>query len=104
MTLSNSDKKQLRGIGHRLKPVVTIAARGLTDNVLEEIDRALRDHELIKIRLAVGDRQKKTAAVERICRELGAETVQQIGHVLLLYRKAVKRNLRLSNLIRHTSG
>ena len=59
MTTSNEDKKYLRRLGHNLKPVVTIAAKGLTEPVCAEIERALADHELIKIKLAVGDRAAK---------------------------------------------
>ena len=59
MTSSNEDKKHLRRLGHNLKPVVTIAAKGLSENVGAELDRALNDHELIKVKLAVGDRLAK---------------------------------------------
>ena len=63
------DFKQLRAIGHKLKPVVTIAGKGLSENVLVEIDRALADHEFIKIKLAVGGRNERTnlEVVETIC-------------------------------------
>lgn len=97
MTLSNNDKKHLRRLGHNLNPVVTVAGNGLSDNVLTEIDRALNDHELIKVKLAVGDNEAKQQA---ICEKLRAEVVQSIGHIVLLLRKADKPNPRLSNLLR----
>ena len=50
MTSSNADKKYLRQLGHNLKPVVTIASKGLTESVQLEIERALNDHELIKLK------------------------------------------------------
>ena len=59
MTTSSADKKYLRSLGHRLKPVVTVAGNGLTETVLAELNRALGDHELIKVKLAVGDRAAK---------------------------------------------
>lgn len=93
-------KKYLRSIGHKLKPVVTVAGKGLTDNVVAEIDRALNDHELIKIKLAVGERELKKLAINEICSRLKAENVQTIGHILLLYRPASKPDPRLSNLLR----
>ena len=82
MTTSSADKKYLRQLGHQLNPVVIVAAKGLNENVLLEIDRALRDHELIKIKLAV------------------AQLIQSIGHIVLVYRKADKPNPKLSNLLR----
>ena len=63
MTTSPADKKYLRALGHQLKPVVTVAGNGLPKNVVTEVDRALRDHELIKIKLAVGDRDTRKAIV-----------------------------------------
>tara|TARA_R110000787_G_scaffold333_4_gene1078 strand:- start:2282 stop:2587 length:306 start_codon:yes stop_codon:yes gene_type:complete len=100
MTLLNTDKKHLRRIGHNLKPVVTVASKGLSANVLAEVDRALTDHELIKIRLSVGDRETKQAVSQQLCEQSGAELVQTIGHTVLLFRKAERPNPELSNLLR----
>jgi RNA-binding protein len=100
MTSSNEDKKHLRRLGHDLKPVVTIAAKGLTDNVSAELERALSDHELIKVKLAVGDREAKKAVSDKICQNFKAELVQSIGHILLIYRPAKSPNPKLSNLLR----
>ena len=58
------DIKQLRAIGHKLKPVVTVAGNGLTDAVYAELERALSDHELIKIKLAVGSREARAAVCQ----------------------------------------
>ena len=59
MTISSADKKYLRQLGHQLNPIVTVARKGLNDNVLLEIDRALSDHELIKVKVVTGDRESK---------------------------------------------
>jgi len=103
MTTSATDKKHLRRLGHNLKPVVTIATKGLTDTVNAEIDRALNDHELIKIKVAVGDRIAKKSVSEDICDSHRAELIQSIGHMLLIFRAAKKPNPKLSNLLRQQS-
>lgn len=100
MKLSNEDKKHLRRLGHNINPVVTVAGNGLSENVLAEIDRALNDHELIKVKLAVGDSAAKRQAIDTICEQLSAQVVQSIGHVVLLLKKADKPNPKLSNLLR----
>ena len=55
MNLSQSQKKQFRSIGHSLHPLVTVATKGLSETVMAEINRALFDHELIKVKFSVGD-------------------------------------------------
>lgn len=100
MTISNDDRKRFRGIGHRLRPVVTVAAKGLSATVLVEIDRALTDHELIKVKLAEADRSARRQTVADLCAQTGVEVIQQVGHVALLFRKAAKPDPRLSNLLR----
>jgi RNA-binding protein len=101
MSLSNAAKKRFRAIGHNLHPIISIAEKGLSENIKLEIDRALRDHELIKIKLVVADRDEKKSLTESICTEFKAECVQSIGHIILIYRAAKKPNERLSNLKRH---
>lgn len=97
---AHNENRRLRGIGHKLKPVVTVAGKGLTPAVLEEVDGALLRHELIKVRLAGADRETRAALAEDLCRRTGAELVQSVGNVLLLLRRSAKPDPRLSNLVR----
>ncbi|WP_241521026.1 YhbY family RNA-binding protein [Kineobactrum sediminis] len=97
---ASQDKKQLRAIGHKLKPVVTVAGNGLSDTVLQELERALTDHELIKVKLAAPDRETRAALATELCSRTGAELVQSIGNVVLVMRRAAKPDPRLSNLMR----
>jgi RNA-binding protein len=99
--LSIQERKRLRQIGHALNPVVMLGSQGLTENVIEETNRALNDHELIKIKVAGEDREARTAAINEIVEVTGAEIVQTIGKIALLYKKAAKQNPKLSNLVRH---
>lgn len=98
--LTNDEKKRFRAIGHQLKPVLQIGGKGLTEGVFEELDRALEDHELIKVKLAIMEREDRQAVVEELCRESGAQLVQSVGKTVLLHRAAKKPNPRLSNLLR----
>ncbi len=101
MPLAQDQKKRFRQIGHHLKPVVMVADKGLTKNILAELERAIEDHELIKVKLAVLDRENKQALIDAICNESGAELVQSIGKIALIYRAAKKPNPRLSNILRN---
>ncbi|WP_299774084.1 ribosome assembly RNA-binding protein YhbY [uncultured Pseudoteredinibacter sp.] len=100
MTLSADRKKQYRSLGHSLKPVVTVAGNGLSENVMMELDRALEDHELIKVKLVVADRDLRKQVIEEVCQQSRSELVQEIGKVALIYRAAKKPNAKLSNISR----
>ena len=100
MKLSPAKKKQYRALGHNLKPVVMIADKGVTEGVTKEITRALKDHELIKIKLNINEPAiRKELAIE-LCTEHKAELVQAIGKVILIFRAAKRPNPKLSNLLR----
>jgi RNA-binding protein len=87
MALTTKKRSELRAEAHKLDPVVIIGDKGLTDEVLAEIDRALKAHELIKVRAATDDREARDLWMESICGKLAAHPVQQIGKVLIVYRK-----------------
>ena len=94
------EKKSLRQIAHHLDSVILIGDQGVTSGVELETERALKDHELIKVKLAVGNSDAKQQVTEAICEKLSADVVQSIGHIVLLLRKAKKPNPKLSNLLR----
>ena len=88
VALSIHERKRLRQIGHVLNPVVMIGGQGLTDAVIEETLRALNDHELIKVKVAGEDREARTAVIDAIVEATGAEAVQKIGKIVLLYKSS----------------
>ncbi len=102
--LSIQERKRLRQIGHALNPVVMLGGQGLSENVIEEINRALNDHELIKVKVAGEDREARQAIIADIAVKTEAETVQTIGKIVLLYKKAAKQNPKLSNLVRFANA
>lgn len=100
MPLTQEQKKQYKSIGHHLKPVLMVADNGLTEGVLAEFERALSDHELIKIKLNILDREQRLQAVAELCKVGRADLVQIIGKMALVYRKNPQVNKQLSNVHR----
>ncbi|MBM7063060.1 ribosome assembly RNA-binding protein YhbY [Pseudomonas sp. UL073] len=100
MPLTQEQKKQYKSIGHHLKPVLIVAENGLTEGVLAELERALNDHELIKVQLRLPEREDRQGAIAELCSVSRAELVQTIGKMALLYRKNPKPNRNLSNISR----
>jgi RNA-binding protein len=82
-----AERKALKARAHQLEPVVRIGSKGVTEDVIAEIERALKAHELIKVRAATLDRDQRDAALASICERTRAERVQQVGKVFVLFRK-----------------
>lgn len=85
--LNSAERKALKARAHKLEPVVMIGAKGLTDEVVKEVDLALKAHELLKIRAGAMDRHERAAAFSAICERTGAQPIQHVGKVFVLYRK-----------------
>jgi RNA-binding protein len=88
--LSAKKRSELRAGAHKLHPIVIVGDKGLTDEVLAEIDRSLKAHELIKVRAMTNEREARDAWLEKICERLEAHPVQQIGKVFVIYRENPK--------------
>jgi RNA-binding protein len=86
MALSEKQKKHLRRLAHSLNPIVMLGNAGLTDGVVAELDRALTDHELVKVAARVGEREARDAALASLASRTMSELVQRIGHTGIFYR------------------
>ena len=95
LTLTPAQRKFLKSRGHGLRPVVMIGHAGLTEAVILEADRALKAHELIKLRVLGDDREAREAWLSELCKALNAAPVQHIGKLLLLYRPAEQPRIKL---------
>jgi RNA-binding protein len=82
-----AERKALKARAHKLEPVVRIGSKGVTEEVIAEIERALQAHELIKVRAGALDRDQRDAALVSICERTKAQRVQQVGKVFVLFRK-----------------
>jgi len=90
-TINAAQRSELRAKAHSLRPVVMISEKGLSATVMAEIDRALESHELIKIRVLGADRAQREEILGEICSKSGAQTVQHIGRILIIYREPRQR-------------
>ncbi len=86
--LTSQNIRKLRGLAHHLKPVLIVGQHGITDNLLNELDIVLNTHELIKVTVASMEREERHAITTVLCEKSGAELVQKIGKISVLYRPA----------------
>jgi RNA-binding protein len=98
--LAMRDRKRLRQIAHHLQPVVTVGDAGMTEPIVAETNRALTDHELIKVRVHGDDRDARTRAIDALAKACEAMVIQTIGKIVVLYRRNPEAPPRLSNLAR----
>ncbi|MCJ8312342.1 MAG: ribosome assembly RNA-binding protein YhbY [Saccharospirillaceae bacterium] len=100
MSLTQDKRKRYRSIGHNLNPVVIVSENGLTANVIDAVEQALFDHELIKVKVNVGDREDKKAIIEEIIKQTKSTLVQSIGKMILILKENPKAKEKLSNIKR----
>ncbi|MDX2168501.1 MAG: ribosome assembly RNA-binding protein YhbY [Deltaproteobacteria bacterium] len=84
--MTGKDRKYLRGLAHRLNPVVIVGQRGLSEGVVRQVDQALTDHELIKVRIGGECPATRDEAASVFGERTGCEVAGIIGRVLILYR------------------
>ncbi|MBA2078227.1 ribosome assembly RNA-binding protein YhbY [Rhodanobacter sp. PCA2] len=87
MALSPSQIRYLRSLSHGLNPVVLLGNKGASDAVVKELHQALDIHELVKVKLSGGDKDERQVQLDALLGGTGAEAVQQIGHVAVLFRR-----------------
>ena len=99
--LSRKFLKEMRAIAHNLNPIVTLGANP-SESALAELDRALSDHELIKVRVNIADRKARGQTIDDIAKSARALEVQRIGRVAVLYRANPDAKPELSNRVRQS--
>lgn len=85
----------MRGLAHKLKPVVAIGSGGFSESVKAELDQALTHHELLKLKLPALPKEDRDKLVTIVCRDTNSEFVQAIGHIIVLYRPAPEPGITL---------
>jgi RNA-binding protein len=88
--------KQLKALAHKLKPIVTVGQHGMKDSINDELAIAIDFHQLVKVKISVGDRDVRDTLVEAMAKTHKAELVQKIGNVAVFY----KRNFDKENLLK----
>ena len=101
-SINSSTRKKYRQIGHHLRPIVTVGNSGITGGVIDEMQRALHDHELIKVKLNIEKKSERAREVKDLSSTLDAHLIQLIGKNALLYKKNLSaKGSSLSNVLKY---
>ena len=87
MSLTEKQRRHLRGLGHSLKPIIFIGQAGASPAVMAETTRALHDHELVKVRVTGMERDDRDQALDSLAQGTKSEIVGRIGHTAVLHRR-----------------
>jgi RNA-binding protein len=97
-SLSGRQKKSLQTLAHHLRPVIYIGKHGVSDAIMAALDKALCDHELIKIKF-IDFKDEKNSLIGSVVAMTGSELVSMIGNTAVLFRQNTdpgKRRIALS--------
>lgn len=84
--LTGKQRRHLRALGHELKTVVQIGKDGIDDGLIAAVDRALLDHELVKVKVGESAGLDRHEAAEALASQTRSEVAQVLGNIVLLYR------------------
>lgn len=85
-------RRRLRAAGHHLSPVVQVGKEGVTEAVLRQVDQALTDHELVKVKVGTETPEDRFGSADALLAgSEGAQLAQILGRTMLLYRRHPKK-------------
>lgn len=92
--MTSKERAQLRAKANPLEPIIQIGKDGISDNLIVQADDALDARELIKIRVHLETAPESPREfANKLAEKLGAEVIQVIGGVIVIYRKADKEKI-----------
>lgn len=87
-SLTNPQKRYLKGLAHDLRPTILVGAKGVTPSLLAELDAVLEQHELIKVKISAEDRETRDLWIEEMVKAGQAGLVTRIGNIAVMFRRS----------------
>lgn len=91
MPLTKPQITHLRSLAHHLDPVIIIGQNGVSESLLKELNKALDFHELVKVKIAAGEREDRAGIIDELIQQTTSEKVQSIGKTVTLFRRNPKK-------------
>ncbi|MEE9328442.1 MAG: YhbY family RNA-binding protein [Cocleimonas sp.] len=85
--MNKTQIKQLKAIAHKLKPIVTVGQQGMKETISDELESALEFHQLVKLKVNLGDRDARDTLIDELAKKHRADLIQRIGNVAVYYRR-----------------
>jgi RNA-binding protein len=84
--LTSKQRSILRAMGNKLEPIIIIGKKGVTNNLLTQLDEALEVRELVKGRVLPHQDFDVKKIAEQLAQKTNADIVQTIGRNILFYK------------------
>ena len=97
--ITTKQRAMLRGLGNALEPVMQIGKEGFSDNSKSTVDGLLEARELVKIKVLNNCELSPKEMMKIVCENTGADPVQVIGRIIIIYRKSSKKDFKHIDLI-----
>jgi putative YhbY family RNA-binding protein len=101
LLLTATQRRALSARAHAINPIIMIGKTGLSAGVINELDRGLSSHELIKVKVQIESRGAREVLFEEICQQLNAAPVKHIGKILVIYRPKSEETEKIPALSSH---
>ncbi len=90
--MDSKQRAKLRAEANSLEAIFQIGKEGASDNLVNQLSDALDARELIKVRVHLDTAPQSARNIaDEIALKLGADVIQVIGGVIVLYRKSEKK-------------
>lgn len=98
MKLKGKQKRYLRAQAHGMRPLFQVGKEGLSANWLAQITDAIEKRELFKVNILQNAMVEDEEVIAFIEENTDIQVVQKIGHVLVLFKQADKKDDRSYSL------
>lgn len=88
--LTSKQRALLRGIASTYETIFQVGKGGISENLIQQVEDALRKRELIKLRVLDNSEYSAREAAEEIAEKTKADVVQVIGSKFVLFKRNPK--------------
>ena len=94
MNLSQKQKYFLKGLCHNLKTIIQTGEKGISQNLITEINNNLLAHELIKIKIN-SNKEEFLALSKEVLKQTKSLEIEKKGKTFCIYKQNPK-NIKIS--------
>lgn len=98
--ITGKQRAFLRKTAHALEPIFQIGKEGVTDAVIDGLDKALTKREILKVHILETALLDTRDTCNEVAGRLNAEPVQAIGNKFIIYRRSDEEKYRKIELPR----